>query len=306
MAILGVNCLDFVISRDEGIVAIDNQPLAIDTSPVPANVAMVAYDCTSGAGSIEYNDRLRLLEPFIDLTPYSSYVNAWLTAATAIAAMPITLAQAKNVKLGLVDGVFNSKRQLPIAALGYTWDATDQSMLGMQSAIMAWDVAAAITNADNQFSAAVNAASVQTPLNTGVSASAITCTTSNIPYANDASPGHPATYTYGYYDGGQWTGSPYFVDGVSGGGITQQPNVSMLKAPINAPPAITGPPIDWPPLNSTVSVSLTMSQMRSLVNSIQQRRMQLQNTRLAKITVINGMTTVAGVIAYDATTGWPF
>jgi hypothetical protein len=32
----------------------------------------------------------------------------------------------------------------------------------------------------------------------------------------------------------------------------------------------------------------------------------LQNTRISKTSVINNMTTIAAVIAYDATLGWPY
>jgi hypothetical protein len=92
---------------------------------------------------------------------------------------------------------------------------------------------------------------------------------------------------------------------VYGGGVTQQPNVSMQKDPITAPAAVAGPPIDWPPLNSTVMVRMSMASMRSLIASIQQRRTTLQNTQLAKTNAINALTTVAAVIAYDVTTGWP-
>jgi hypothetical protein len=292
--------LDFVISRSEGIVSIDNQPLVINTSSVPANVAIVVYDCSSGAGSIEYNDRLRILEPFIDLTPYASFINAWLTAAAAITGMPVTLAQAKTVKLGLVDGIFNSKRQLPISYAGRTWDATDQSMLGMQAAIAAWDIAQSITNGDNQFSNNVNAISLQTPRTADVSASAISPTTDTIDSICLAPVDgqHDANWYWGSAGPG--------VTGVYGGDVTQQPNVSMSKSQINAPLQIVGPPIDWPPLNSTVTVSLAMSDMRTLIATIQQRRTTLQNTRLAKINAINAMGTIAAVIAYDVTTGWPF
>jgi len=284
--------LDFVIAHDEGIVSIDNQPLTVDTSLVPSNVALVSYDCSSGVGNLEYNDRLRLLEPFVDVTPYASFVNAWLTQASSIA-FPITLAQAKIVKIGLVDGIFNSQRQLPITTQGQTWDASDQSLTGMQAAVTSWDVVSAITNGDATFSANVNAMSLQTPLTTALSASAITGAVDNIPsyYPYDAA-------------GQTWVASPYFVTSVSGGGVTQNPNVVMNKAPIDPPPAIIGPPIDWPPLNSTVMVRLTMANMRALIWSILWRRTQLQATRRTKTADINALATIAGVIAYDVTSGW--
>jgi hypothetical protein len=53
-------------------------------------------------------------------------------------------------------------------------------------------------------------------------------------------------------------------------------------------------------------VRMSMASMRSLIASIQQRRTTLQNTQLAKTNAINALTTMAAVIAYDVTTGWPF
>jgi hypothetical protein len=69
---------------------------------------------------------------------------------------------------------------------------------------------------------------------------------------------------------------------------------------------VQGPNIDWPPYNSTVTVSLTMADMRTLISAINSRRTTLQNTRLSKRNAINGITTVQGVISYDATAGWPY
>jgi hypothetical protein len=278
--------LDLVIARSEGVVSIDNQPLAIDTTPVPSIVSIVAYDCSGGAGNIEYNDRLRLLEPFIDVTPYVSLVNAWLTAAELVA---ISLAQAKQVKIGLVDGIFNSKRQLPIMTQGNTWDATDQSLLGMQSSVMAWDVAGAVTVADAILSDNVNKVQYLGAMPVGVAASAAVATTG----------------TVSYYDAGVDSGATStFATGASGGGVTQQPVVVASKGGVDSAP-LSQPTIDWPPLNSTVMVRMSMANMRALITSIQTRRTSLQNTQIAKKNAINALTTVAAVIAYDVTTGWP-
>jgi hypothetical protein len=172
----------------------------------------------------------------------------------------------------------------------------------MQAAIAAWDVAAAVTSADSQFSSNVNGMTVRTPLNPGVAASDITGVYSSI--ANYFSASWPYSGTRPPL-GGSWGPSTSYVYSVYGGNVTQQPNVRMQKDPINAPASVAGPPIDWPPLNSTVMVRMSMASMRSLIASIQQRRTTLQNTQLAKTTAINGCTTVAGVISYDVTTGWP-
>jgi hypothetical protein len=289
--------VDLVIARSEGIVAIDNQPLAVDTSPLASNIALVAYDCTAGKGSIEYNDRLRLLEPFIDMTPYAPFVNAWLTQAALVTDTPLTLPLAKTIKLSLVDGIFNSKRQLPITALGRTWDASDQALMGMQAAIVSWDVAGAAFAAD--------ATLVNDFNNIGIATTRIANASANAAFSADSA---PFTYIDSFSPPPNQTphsGAIAFMTAVAGGGITGNAAFSAnYGRPLSA---ITtqGPSISWPPLNSTVSVTLAMSDMRSLISSINSRRTTLQNTRLTKQNAINALSTIAAVIAYDVTTGWP-
>jgi hypothetical protein len=290
--------VDLVIARSEGIVSIDNQPLAVDTSPLASNIELLAYDCTSGAGNLEYNDRLRVLESFGDITPYAAFVNSWMTTAAAITAMPLTLAQAKRVKIGLVDGIFNSKRQLPITTQGQTWDATDQSLMGMQSAIAAFDVVAAMNASDASIASQVNTMGITTSTQTQTQTQTATqtavggisygvATVSNVPNVVVAPIGNPTASSASQSN-------------------SQSTSQSSSVHTSISPPAASPPNIPWPPLNSTTTVSLTQSNMRALINSIQQRRGSLQSTRLSKTNAINSMTTVAAIIAYDATTGWPF
>jgi hypothetical protein len=294
--------VDFVVARSEGIVSIDNQPLAVDTSPLPVNVAIVAYDLASGVGRIEYSDRLRLLEPFIDVVPYAPFVNSWLTQAALITGAPLTLSLAQQIKLALVDGIFNSKRQLPITALGHTWDASDQALMGMQAAITSWDVAASATSADSGLTQNFNGISIRTAPTSFINASPPAVADGGaISYVPRPTQNLDGTWSFG-----QNVTSSYFAGSVSGGGFSSQAQFvaaynSQLTAAIT-----TGPSVQWPPLNSTVTVSLAMTDMRSLISSINSRRTTLQNARLAKRNAINALATVAAVIAYDATTGWPF
>jgi hypothetical protein len=294
--------VDLVIARSEGVMSIDNQPLGIDTSPLPINVAIVAYDCSGGAGNIEYSDRLRLLEPFIDVTPYAPFVNAWLSAATLITGAPLTLALAQQIKLALVDGLFNSKRQLPITALGRTWDASDHALMGMQAAITSWDVAAAATSADSSLTTNFNGIGIDTRQTQPAATS-----------PPSGSGGGAISYVPGYsqnqngtYHNADNVNSDAYFGAVSGGGFSQQALFSaQYHAPLNASPVV-GPSIDWPPYNSTTTIRLAMTDMRTLMSTINARRTTLQNTRISKTSVINNMTTIAAVIAYDATLGWPY
>jgi hypothetical protein len=293
--------VDFVVARSEGIVAIDNQPLAVDTSPLATNIELIAYDCTNGSGKIEYNDRLRLLDTFIDVTPYVRFVNAWLSQAALITTTPLTLPLAKNIKLALVDGIFNSKRQLPITTLGRTWEATDQALMGMQAAVVSWDIAAAASSADTSLTHNFNGMGINTSHSSYVSASPPTVygggAISYVP--------HYTTNQDGTFSTGNNVNSAGFVGGVGGGGFASQANFNAAYSSALQSTTTKGPNIDWPPLNSSVTVSLAMTDMQSLINSINVRRTALQNTWLAKRNAINALSTIAVVIAYDVTTGWP-
>jgi hypothetical protein len=298
--------MDLVIAIDDGVMSIDNQPLAIDTSAFPANVSLVAYDCKSGSGSIEYNDRLRLLVPLTDVTPYAAYVNNWMTAAALVSGMPLTLAQARTVKIGLVDGIFNSKRQLPIFAIGNNWDATDESLIGMQAAITAWDVANAITIGNSVVADSVNNMGIYVSTTTSTVTNTITTTNSTI----------IATMSCGW---SQLGGAPYSIlsitpvlnvsavpsssQSVSNSGSNSSSSASHDRVNFGV---TKGPDIAWPPLDSPTTIGVSMADMRSLISSIQSRRSQLQSTRLTKITAINALSTIPAAIAYDATAGWPF
>ena len=294
--------MDFVVARSEGIVSIDNQPLVIDTSLLASNVALVAYDCTAGSGKIEYNDRLRLLESFIDVTPYVSFVNAWLTQAALITTTPLTLSLAQSIKLSLVDGIFNSKRQLPITALGNTWDASDQSLMNMQAAIASWDVAASATSADTTLTQNFNGMGIDTHQ-------------TQFAAVSPPSPagGGAISYVPGYTTNLDQTvsfadnvNSDAYIGSVSGGGFYQQALFSANYNAQLAPPAVKGPDIQISPYNSPATVTLAMSDVRMLISTINSRRTTLQNTRLTKRNAINSKTTITDIIAYDVTAGWPF
>jgi hypothetical protein len=291
--------MDFVIARDEGIMSIDNQPLAIDTSALASNIALVAYDCSGGKGNIEYENSLRVLAPFIDVLPYAAFPNTWLTAAAALVGMPVTLAQAKRVKIGLVDGIFNSKRQLPISYAGNMWDATDQAMIGMQAAINSWNIAADISAADKALADNVNTMGLQVHMSNPASAPvAFIASTDTVSAATTATLDNTGKWVVGM------STSPAWATAVGGGTVGVQPAYFATKGQITSSPT-NGPNVPWPPLNATAPVTLSMGQMRTLISNIQTRRAALQSTRLTKTNAVNLLTTIAAVIAYDATAGWP-
>jgi hypothetical protein len=86
-------------------VTIDDAPMfGIDCSEIPKNVYLIWWYPHSSQGEILYKDRLGVREPFTDLRPYLDFFNHWIVVAQK-AKRPITLEQAKFVKLQMVDAV---------------------------------------------------------------------------------------------------------------------------------------------------------------------------------------------------------
>ena len=293
--------MDFVIARSEGIMSIDNQPLAIDTSSVASNIEIVVYDCSAGSGNLEYNDRLRVLEKFIDVAPYAPFVNVWLQASL-LTQLPPTIVLAKQIKLALVDGIFNSKRQLPISFASNMWDASDQALAEMQAAIVSWDVAASASSADVTLTQNFNSIGINTNQTSFVSVSPPAGAGGG---AISYSPHYTGPDSKGNYTNPPNVTSPAFIGQVSGGGLASQAGFSAQYGSALAAPTTTGPTFALAPYNSTVSVLMTMTDLRSLISAINTRRTTLTNVQLAKRNAINALTTIDAVIAYDVTTGWP-
>jgi hypothetical protein len=121
--------LRFWMVRHVGAMSVDNTNVTgMDFTDLPANVSVVEWK--SGVGEMEYDDRPRLRENFIDVTPFCPFFQQFMTLLPGI-----TLGQAKKLQCDLIDVLFDSKRQMPyayaIAAGNYTWDATDGSVAHM-------------------------------------------------------------------------------------------------------------------------------------------------------------------------------
>jgi hypothetical protein len=78
--------------------------------------------------------------------------------------------------------------------------------------------------------------------------------------------------------------------------------VSVSHASATPDPSL--PPIQWTPIGHA-AVNLTATEMAGLSGGISTRRVNLHNTRVSKTNDVNALTTIAAVIAYDATAGWP-
>jgi hypothetical protein len=122
---------------DPQIFAVDNASVSgMDFSTLPINSWMVQW--TDGKGEIENqidpntNDN-GLRASFIDVTPYASFFQQFLTLLPGL-----TLAQAQKVQTDLIKQIFESKRQdpfhYPVASGDYSWDASDEALFSSHGA----------------------------------------------------------------------------------------------------------------------------------------------------------------------------
>src|SRR5262249_46033863 len=134
-----------------GSMSIDNALLDLDSSGYfPSEVEILAWHGDKGNGFIEYNDRPRIVEQVYDATLYRDLINDWVAAAAALPAS-LTLAQAKQVKQGFVEAIFHNKRMLPYQHLdGWRYEATDEAIAYMTSALASGNIEAAMSSFINE------------------------------------------------------------------------------------------------------------------------------------------------------------
>jgi hypothetical protein len=98
---------------------------------------------------------------------------------------------------------------------------------------------------------------------------------------------------------------------------TNNPNFAvtgMSQMPAMSPPAMAAGdlPVSYigslnlTPLNATTPQTILASDVFNAQLGIAQRRNTLNNNRFTKQIAINNLTTIAAVVAYNATTGWSF
>jgi len=106
----------------------------MDCSALPSDVASVKW--TGEEGYLRrYNSNLN--EPLADPSPYQAFLNGWTTARLA-SPVPPTLAEAKAIKVELINDIYEVKRAAPfhyvVAAGDFMWEATDSAAAGMSIA----------------------------------------------------------------------------------------------------------------------------------------------------------------------------
>jgi hypothetical protein len=113
---------------------VDDVYADMDTSALATNIVRVQWRETVG---YLYLTTATLQQKITDPSPYQSFLNSWATARLA-ASPPLQLADAQQIKLELIDYLYDIKRQAPyaytVAAGAYTWEATDGALANMSAA----------------------------------------------------------------------------------------------------------------------------------------------------------------------------
>jgi hypothetical protein len=330
------------------IVCVDDAALTVDCSDIAANIYMMRWWGTDGEILYNHSDRLPVREPFVDISPYIPAFNRWIVASenpsivarTAKTSPPITVTQAKAVKSKMVDALFASKRQSPISAFGYVWDASDNATGAMTDEIAALSGTDAINSAVGALAASVNQAfsDIATDTHDAIQGLASSVNTVNTNYAasntgarsadaqslnaslSTQQQGHTANITIanGNFSALSFLNIPStpaqlpVLNPQGGIGAPSMPTTDVAPTPASAPPVTaptvaatpaSGPPINWPTLSGQL-VTLQYTQFTSILQSITTRRNSLQQTRTTHKNNIVGLTTVPAVAAYDITAGW--
>jgi hypothetical protein len=371
--------LRFWMVRHVAAMGVDNtNVVGMDYTDLPDNIAMVEWK--QGVGEIEYNDRPRLRENFIDVTPYCPFFQQFMERLPRL-----TLAQAKKIQCDLIDVLFDSKRQMPyayaIASGNYTWDATDGSVahmaattipsitgsvaggtgslvdqinnqnaalvaqLNSQKSSFVTQINGAISSFNNNIEGAGDAlvsginANIVNAVNAGFNevnaeitaqANALFAwmSTNWIGYSGDTlntisnrlqlqTFGDPLNITAAApglagnlpaIAGSQYFGSvaaTAIAVGYECGDVAGISVADIATNPISPGAGPGAATIQFMPIEGTAPVNVTVTEMGSIMSGIETRRNNLMTTQRTKKNAVNALTTIAAVIAYDVTAGWP-
>jgi hypothetical protein len=316
-----------------------------NTNVVGMNYTALAPDVEtiewkSGVGEIEYSDRARLRENFVDVTPYCPFFQQFMTLLVGI-----TLTQAQKIQTDLIDVLYDSKRQMPyhyvVAAGDFMWEATDPTIAAMSIEVLPTIIGYSTGTSDATPVGKINALIDQinawlvnpgNTLTTQIESNIVDGVNSIVADGTNSAVVNVHNNFISFFNGtilvtisgnlqtsGLSTVPPnYAAPGLSGNlpssgdtmgpighisGVTQNPFPTFPHQGITPDPSI--PPINWTPLGMASTVTLSATEMGTLMNGIAQRRASLLNVCTTKKAAVNALTTLAAVIAYDVTAGWP-
>lgn len=289
----------FTIIRSESLVVVDNAVSNISVASLPANVEVVVYQETDG--KIEYNDRPSVRTVFTDPSPYQALINAFITDQAALVPA-LQLAQAKQIKKDLVEGIFHHKRRLPYIYNTWQYEATDEAVANMSMLLQGSSgVAGLVASINNAL----------TYLKDQINTYVVTQNNSSAGSVNQWSSFHNTNWSLMYRGpgGAAYTlGDP--IGGASPGGAGAGPGsggfLTMSTVAVPTVSGSSGPSgnITYQPLNATTPQTIPAADVFSGLLGIANRRNSLNSNRLTKQVAVNNLTTIAAVTAYDATAGW--
>lgn len=312
--------LRFSIYSPDSVVVVDNAIAVVSLAALPVNVVVVAYQIDQG--SIEYNDRPNLRTPFTDPAPYQPFLNLWITAAAA-QTPALQVAQAKQVKIDLVEAIFHHKRRLPYAYGAWSYDAHDESVTNIDLQVQA---TATVSTDLSGLVASINAAfaTIANQVNATVVGGA-----NAMVNVNNASAGQVNAWSAAYVTNfgrvqRENTQPPAnasqavmmtpksdpWQTGLGSGGFGSMAAVGNIAGATVSGSVSPGfshvGNITLQPLNAATPQSILATDVYAALLGIANRRNSLNTNRLTKQIAINALTTIAAVVAYDATTGWSF
>lgn len=314
--------LQFVIIQSDGLIAVDNCAISpLSLTGLAANIGQVSYQKTDG--KLQYNDRPPTPVEFTDPAPYQPYLNTWITAAAALVPA-LQLAQAKQVKIDLIDGIFNHKRRVPFTQGAWQYDASDESvsnldLLVQATAVVSSDASGLVLSINTAFSSLVNG--INGTIVPGVNAM-VNANNYSAGQVNSWSAAHDANFARvqlysasppanpGQYVMMSPTADPWVSGGLGSGGFQSMAGVGGVSGVSVSGSAVPGfnhvGNITHQPLNATTPQSIPAGDISLALQGIANRRNTLNSNRMAKKIAVNALTTIPAVVAYDATTGWSF
>jgi hypothetical protein len=271
--------MNFLIDIANAKMYVSSVPASISMSGLPA-ASYIAWGDGSG-GTITYPGQLNVgTATFSDPSSYQSYFNAWITAMAANAPA-LSLAQAKFLKCGFINSVYNAKRQLPasvaVSAGNFAFDVSDAGLIKFIPM-----VGLILVDQINSISSGLttNAQAAITGVTTKVNSS-IGTLNSNLA-TNNA-------------DIQQWLGG-------SIGFTPSEPTISATT--VSSVAAIAEPTFQMVPIGGTSPIVLTGADMQAIFTAAVNRNAGYQVTNATKQAAVNALSTIAAVAAYDATAGW--
>jgi len=299
-----------------GLMSVDNETVMLNTSRFkPPNASIVTW--AGNRGLIQYNDRPEVRKPVTDISPYQSWVDRFMTVV-ADADPPLNLEQAKQLKIDMVEALYDDNRKKPFIYLSNEYECTDEAIAYMGAALavvtgdgstgLANQINAGLINLVGQVNGVIGA------INTGITNSVVfpNNNTTATTIANLVNNWATTSLMYGTL---QATVTPYYymyrpsgAMPVSAGtvGYMGWSNVPLVMDVTIAWSGASAAPISWQPLNSATMIDIPFVTFSAVVKAIVARRNELNLDRQRHKRAINLLTTVAAVIAYDVTDGWPF